>query len=132
MTYLNPRGIDAHEAPETFVSAMAGAATQVSVVTTDGTEGRFGVTVSAFSSVSAEPPLVLVCINRRSPAIAALRSDQQRLLCAARYRAAGDQNGLYICQPFAGREYALPSVQALSWLRPTSKLHCLLDDAQRL
>jgi len=55
-----------------FVSAMGLAATGVSVVTTDGPMGRFGLTVSAVSSVSAEPPLVLVCINRRSPAIAAL------------------------------------------------------------
>ncbi|MGB3176683.1 MAG: flavin reductase family protein [Albidovulum sp.] len=61
-----------HEMPDRFIAAMAGAATQVSVVTTDGPAGRYGVTVSAFSSVSAEPPLVLVCINRRSPAIAAI------------------------------------------------------------
>ncbi|MFD1160142.1 flavin reductase family protein [Roseovarius aestuarii] len=64
-----------HENPDRFIAAMAGAATQVSVVTTDGRAGRFGVTVSAFSSVSAEPPLVLVCINRRSPAIAAIEAN---------------------------------------------------------
>ncbi|WP_306115657.1 MULTISPECIES: flavin reductase family protein [unclassified Roseovarius] len=64
-----------HENPERFIAAMAGAATQVSVVTTDGPAGRFGVTVSAFSSVSAEPPLVLVCINRRSPAIQAIEAN---------------------------------------------------------
>lgn len=55
-----------------FVSAMGLAATGVSVVTTDGPAGRFGLTVSAVSSVSAEPPLVLICINRKSPAVAAL------------------------------------------------------------
>lgn len=55
-----------------FVAAMAGAATQVTIVTTDGAAGRFGVTVSAFASVSAEPPLVLVCINQNSPAVAAI------------------------------------------------------------
>ncbi len=64
-----------HETPERFVAAMSGAATQVSVVTTDGAAGQFGVTVSAFSSVSAEPPLVLVCINRRSPAIEAIEAN---------------------------------------------------------
>ena len=53
--------------PERFVSAMAMAATAVSVVTTDGAAGKFGLTVSAVSSVSAEPPMVLACINRRSP-----------------------------------------------------------------
>lgn len=57
---------------EEFVAAMGLAATGVSVVTTDGPHGRFGLTVSAVSSVSAEPPLVLVCINRKSPAVAAV------------------------------------------------------------
>lgn len=64
-----------HEHPDRFIAAMAGAATQVSVVTTDGPSGRFGVTVSAFSSVSAEPPLVLVCINRRSPSVTAIEAN---------------------------------------------------------
>ena len=55
-----------------FVSAMGLAATGVSVVTTDGPAGQFGLTVSAVSSVSADPPLVLICVNRKSPAISAL------------------------------------------------------------
>lgn len=59
-------------ASQDFVAAMGLAATGVSVVTTDGPFGRFGLTVSAVSSVSAEPPLVLVCINRKSPAVAAV------------------------------------------------------------
>ena len=59
---------------EDFVAAMGLAATGVSVVTTDGPAGRFGLTVSAVSSVSAEPPLVLVCINRKSPAMAAVEA----------------------------------------------------------
>lgn len=59
-------------ASQDFVAAMGLAVTGVSVVTTDGPLGRFGLTVSAVSSVSAEPPLVLVCINRRSPAVAAV------------------------------------------------------------
>lgn len=55
-----------------FVEGMRGAVTGVNIVTTDGAAGRFGVTVSAFSSVSAEPPMVLVCINQRSPVSDAL------------------------------------------------------------
>jgi flavin reductase len=57
---------------EKFVTAMRGAAAGVNIVTTDGPAGRWGMTVSAFSSVSAEPPTVLVCINRRSPLCAAI------------------------------------------------------------
>ena len=59
-------------AVQDFVSAMGMAATGVSVVTTDGPAGRCGLTVSAVSSVSAEPPLVLICVNRKSPAVAAI------------------------------------------------------------
>ena len=36
-----------------FVNAMRGAATGVNIVSTDGPAGQFGLTVSAFSSVSA-------------------------------------------------------------------------------
>ena len=55
-----------------FVAAMSGTVTGVNIVTTDGEAGRLGLTVSAFSSVSAEPPMVLVCINRSSPVSDAL------------------------------------------------------------
>ncbi|MDP9138078.1 MAG: flavin reductase family protein, partial [Pseudomonadota bacterium] len=46
--------------------------TSVSVVTTDGPSGRFGLTVSAVTSVSADPPLLLICVNRKSLAAAAI------------------------------------------------------------
>ena len=55
-----------------FVDALRSAVTGVTIVTTDGAAGRYGVTVSAFSSVSAEPPMVLACINRNSPVADAL------------------------------------------------------------
>jgi flavin reductase (DIM6/NTAB) family NADH-FMN oxidoreductase RutF len=41
-----------------FIAAMGAAATGVSIVTTEGLAGRFGLTVSAISSVSAEPPML--------------------------------------------------------------------------
>ena len=58
-----------------FLQAMAEAATSVTLVTTDGPAGRFGVTVSAFASVSADPPMLLACINRKSPAAAAIAAN---------------------------------------------------------
>jgi flavin reductase (DIM6/NTAB) family NADH-FMN oxidoreductase RutF len=48
-----------------FKQVMRGWASGVTVVTTAKGEQRVGVTVSAFSSVSAEPPLVLVCLHRK-------------------------------------------------------------------
>lgn len=62
----------AEVAPEGFVAAMRRAATGVTVVSTAGPAGRFGVTVSAMTSVSAEPPLLLVCVHRASPACDAI------------------------------------------------------------
>jgi flavin reductase (DIM6/NTAB) family NADH-FMN oxidoreductase RutF len=54
------------ETPDQFVQAMAAAAFGVSIVTTQGATGKFGLTVSAVSSLSAEPPLLLACINRKN------------------------------------------------------------------
>ena len=51
---------------ERFVGAMREVAASVTVVTTDGPCGRHGATVSAFSSVSADPPTVLVCLHADS------------------------------------------------------------------
>lgn len=51
---------------DAFVTAMRGVASTVTVVTTDGPAGRHGCTVSAFSSVSADPPSVLVCLNTKN------------------------------------------------------------------
>jgi flavin reductase (DIM6/NTAB) family NADH-FMN oxidoreductase RutF len=61
--------------PAAYVVAMAAAVTGVNVVTTDGAAGRLGRTVSAMASVSADPPLLLVAINRRSPLVAAIRAN---------------------------------------------------------
>ena len=63
------------EARRSFLEAMAEAATGVTLVTSDGPAGRFGVTVSAFASVSADPPMLLACINRKSPAAAAIAAN---------------------------------------------------------
>jgi flavin reductase len=56
-----------------FIVAMGRVATGVTVVSTGGPAGRFAQTVSAMCSVSADPRLVLVCINARSPINAAIR-----------------------------------------------------------
>lgn len=62
---------------DAFVCAMRGAATGVNIVTTVGPAGRFGLTVSAFASVSADPPSVLVSINQKSPACTAICRNQR-------------------------------------------------------
>jgi len=49
-----------------FREALARAVTAVTVVTTAGPAGIAGVTCSAVASVCADPPTLLVCMNRRS------------------------------------------------------------------
>jgi flavin reductase (DIM6/NTAB) family NADH-FMN oxidoreductase RutF len=64
-----------------FLEAMSRSATPVWLVTTAGPAGLHGLTVSAVSAVSAEPPMLLACINRRSPVAAAVC--RNRLLAAS-------------------------------------------------
>jgi flavin-dependent trigonelline monooxygenase, reductase component len=52
---------------EEFRTALGRFASGVTVVTAKGAQGELlGITVSAFASVSLEPPLVLVCIDKRA------------------------------------------------------------------
>jgi flavin reductase (DIM6/NTAB) family NADH-FMN oxidoreductase RutF len=60
-----------HNAPtplarDAFVRTMRRVANSVAVVATDGPGGCHGATVSAFSSVSADPPMILVCLRSGS------------------------------------------------------------------
>jgi len=80
-----------------FLRAMRYTAASVTVVTTDGPAGRGGVTVSAFSSLSADPPSVLVCIHRDSPVLPLIQANQR--LCINLL--AADQS--HVADSFAGR-----------------------------
>ena len=51
---------------ELFRAVMGRFATGVTVVTTSKGAERYGITVNAFCSVSLDPPLVLICIDRTS------------------------------------------------------------------
>lgn len=51
---------------KSYRDAMARLGAAVNVVTTDGTAGRHGLTVSAVCSVTDTPPSLMVCVNRRS------------------------------------------------------------------
>lgn len=53
---------------QSFFDAMSKVAASVHIVTTAGPAGIDGITVSSMTSVSAEPPTVLICINKDSTA----------------------------------------------------------------
>jgi flavin reductase (DIM6/NTAB) family NADH-FMN oxidoreductase RutF len=59
--------------PEDFRRALAHFATGVTVITTCDADARpSGLTVSAFASVSLDPPLVLACVDHKSQTYPAL------------------------------------------------------------
>ena len=49
---------------DSFKEMMAQVAATVTVVTARGDDGPVGLTVSAFQSVSVDPPIVLVCLGK--------------------------------------------------------------------
>jgi flavin reductase (DIM6/NTAB) family NADH-FMN oxidoreductase RutF len=60
--------------PQQFRDALQDFPTGVTVVTTADEEGRpLGATVSSFTSLSLEPPLVLVCLKDNSRTVTAAR-----------------------------------------------------------
>src|SRR5690606_10319223 len=60
------------EIREQFIHAMSGVFSSVSIVATGRGSNRLAVTASAVSSVSADPPMLLVCLQRRSPVCSAI------------------------------------------------------------
>lgn len=51
-----------------FRGAMSRLSAAVNVVATDGKAGLYGMTASAVCSVSDDPPMILVCVNRNARA----------------------------------------------------------------
>jgi flavin reductase len=80
-----------------FVDAMGQVCAAVTVVTTNGDGGRYGMTVSAMCSVSADPPHLLVCINQSNLVMRAI--DVNRCFCV---NVLGLQHR-DVAQVFAGR-----------------------------
>lgn len=58
-----------------FRTVLGHFATGVTVVTTHDGEGNFfGLTANAFSSVSLDPPLVVVCVDKRAESLGAIEA----------------------------------------------------------
>ena len=113
-----------------FVTAMANAATGVTVVTTDGAAGRKAQTISAMCSVSADPPAVLVAVNRRSPLAGAVAANG--VFCVNVL----SQHQAHVSDTFAGRSARRASVRprkpydfgCAAWTRGSSGAP-MLDEA---
>ena len=82
-----------------YLEAMSRVACTVSVVTTDGSAGKGGVTVSTLASVTADTsePILLVCVHHQSPTCAKIL--ENGVFCVNVLSA--DQ--AFIADTFAGR-----------------------------
>lgn len=120
-------------AREAFLAAMAKAATAVSVVATDGPAGRRGTTVSALSSLSAEPPLLLVCLHQLSPTCTAIEGNARFSvnLLGERQEAVSDAFAGRGLQPgadkFAVGDWRRAEDGALSLAGAAATFHCALE-----
>ncbi|UOP01931.1 4-hydroxyphenylacetate 3-monooxygenase, reductase component [Kingella potus] len=62
-----------------FRDAMSVCAGGVHVITTDGSAGRYGITMTAVAPVTDEPPTIMLCINKQAGIVPVLL--QNRALC---------------------------------------------------
>jgi flavin reductase (DIM6/NTAB) family NADH-FMN oxidoreductase RutF len=108
---------------ESFIDAMRYAVTPVTIVTTAGSAGEFGLTVSAFSSVSADPPLVLVCIKQSNQIEAAIRANG--VFCV-NLLSSGQSD---LADAFAGRSKTIAPYDfaAAQWKRGITGSRLLID-----
>jgi flavin reductase len=83
---------------QTYREAMARFGAAVSIVTTDGPGGRFGFTASAVTSVTDDPPTLLVCVNRKNDSHPALIANG--VLCVSTLAASQEE----ISGVFGGKE----------------------------
>lgn len=76
-TLTQPRSVEAAD----FRQALSRLAAGVSIVTTVDRDGhKLGLTATAISSVSLDPPLVLACIDNRSRTIEAIEDGAQFII----------------------------------------------------
>lgn len=70
--------MDEEQRKQKFLEAMSRGATFVTVLTTNGEGGRYGVTVSSMTSVSADgfAPTILACVHHKSPFAAAVLTNK--------------------------------------------------------
>lgn len=108
-----------------FTNAMRRAVSGVSIVATDGDCGRFGLTVGSMTSVSAQPPMLLVCVNRNNLVHDAIAGNRRFAISVlgSRHRA--------LAASFAGSSEHGPAYDfdADDWLVSSSGLPQIADAA---
>jgi flavin reductase (DIM6/NTAB) family NADH-FMN oxidoreductase RutF len=126
-----------HDHGHAFRQAAGRFASGVTVVTTRVSEGAYGVTVSSFASLSLNPLLVTVSINRSSPlleyvrsagafAVSVLSSDQQQVADYFAARGRTPEPAGFAKVPTTARQTSAPIIDGcLSWF------DCTVEDVLR-
>jgi flavin reductase (DIM6/NTAB) family NADH-FMN oxidoreductase RutF len=116
-----------HDSGHAFRQAAGRFASGVTVVTTRAAQGHYGVTVSSFASLSLNPLLVTVSINRSSPfleyvrsaeafAVSVLASDQQQVAAYFAARGRTPEPAGFATVPTTSEETGAPIIDGcLSW-----------------
>jgi flavin reductase (DIM6/NTAB) family NADH-FMN oxidoreductase RutF len=118
----------------TFFAIMGAFPTGVTVVTALDESGEpRGLTSNAVCSVSAEPPLVLVCVDKRSNTLPALRHSKKFVI---NYLAAGrgELSNLFASKEpdkFAGVSWR-PAKNGMPWMHTDSLAHAECTTVQEL
>ena len=83
------------DAATLFREGMSRVASAVHIITTDGPHGKAGLTATAVSSLSAEPPMLLACVKRSASSAPILK-----------------QNGVFVVNTLAAAHQELADVFA--------------------
>lgn len=118
----NPTGLPPGLPKADYRNAMARLGAAVNIITTDGPAGRAGFTASAVCSVTDEPPMLLVCLNRSASVYPAFKANG--VLCV-NVLAAGHQT---LSTLFGGKTPMDERFAAGNWSRNTTGSP-MLDDA---
>ena len=106
----------------TFVATMGAVPTGVTIVTSLDSDGTpRGLTCNAFSSVSVDPPLLLVCVDKRSATLGALRASGR---FAVNFLASGRDAVATLFATKAEDKFA-----NIRWAPSRSGMPILIDDA---
>lgn len=138
MPYAEICAVAQEVSSDEFRSALSRAITAVTIVTTDGPNGRAGVTCSAVSAVCDTPPTVLVCINRRSFANQVIKANE--VLCVNWLSAAqanvsqvfAGAGGLPMDERFASDEWSALATGAPASCNALVSLDCRVVEAREI
>ena len=105
-----------------FLAAMVAFPTGITVVTTADADGKpYGLTCNAFTSISADPPLVLVSVDQRSNTLPALQRARRFVV---NFLAAGRGE---LAKTFASK--SSHKFREVAWTRAANGLPVLREDS---